>query len=91
MNEGTVIHIASQAMVMAVKLGAPILLVSLGVGVFVSMIQTVTQIQDFTLTFVPKLIGIVVVFVIAGHWMLIQFSTYTTQLFNELPRLLLSG
>lgn len=91
MNEGSVIHIATEGMMIAIKVGAPILLVALGVGIVISMLQTVTQIQDFTLTFVPKLIGIILVFVIAGHWMIGQFVGFTNTLFNQIPHLLNQG
>lgn len=80
--------IASGAMMMTAKLALPILLTSLVIGLVVSLFQSVTQIQEVTLTFVPKLIGIALVFMIAGHWMLGQFTDYVQQLFGQATTLL---
>lgn len=80
--------IAAGAMVMTAKLALPILLTSLVIGLVVSLFQSVTQIQEVTLTFVPKLIGIALVFMIAGHWMLAQFTDYVQQLFSQVTSLL---
>jgi flagellar biosynthesis protein FliQ len=80
--------IASGAMMMTAKLALPILLTSLVIGLVVSLFQSVTQIQEVTLTFVPKLIGIALVFMIAGHWMLGQFTDYVQQLFGQASTLL---
>ena len=82
-NEGNLMNIASGAMVMTAKLALPILLTSLVIGLVVSLFQSVTQIQEVTLTFVPKLVGIALVFMIAGHWMLGQFTDYVQQLFSQ--------
>jgi flagellar biosynthesis protein FliQ len=80
--------IAAGAMVMTAKLALPILLTSLVIGLVVSLFQSVTQIQEVTLTFVPKLVGIALVFMIAGHWMLGQFTDYVQQLFAQVTSLL---
>jgi len=89
-NEGSVIDIAVQSILLATKLSAPILGVSLAIGLFVGLIQSATQIQEQTLTFVPKLAGIALVIVITGHWMLSQIMAYTQGLFELIPRLLQS-
>jgi flagellar biosynthetic protein FliQ len=81
-------NIASGAMMMTAKLALPILLTSLVIGLVVSLFQSVTQIQEVTLTFVPKLVGITLVFMIAGHWMLGQFTAYVQQLFSQATTLL---
>jgi flagellar biosynthesis protein FliQ len=81
-------NIAAGAMVMTAKLALPILLTSLVIGLVVSLFQSVTQIQEVTLTFVPKLVGIALVFMIAGHWMLGQFTAYVQQLFSQATTLL---
>lgn len=91
MKEATVMSIATQALVTTFTIAAPILLVSLGVGIIVSLFQSITQIQDFTLTFVPKLAAIVVVFVVAGHFMLGTFIGFTEHLFQQLPSVLNTG
>ena len=87
MTDSTVIDIAVQAMMITAKLAAPILIVSLAIGVGVSLLQSVTQVQEFTLTFVPKLAGIAIVLVVAGSWMLHQLVTFTNQLFARVPEL----
>lgn len=88
MTDTAVIQIALQAVLITAKLAAPILLVSLAIGLSVSVVQSVTQIQEVTLTFVPKLAGVAVVLVVSGHWMLSQMVQFTNQLFDLLPRLL---
>jgi len=88
MTDTAVIQIALQAVLITVKLAAPILVVSLAIGLSVSVVQSVTQIQEVTLTFVPKLAGVAVVLVVSGHWMLSQMVQFTNQLFDLLPRLL---
>jgi len=87
MTDSTVIDIAVQAMMITAKLAAPILIVSLAIGVGVSLLQSVTQVQEFTLTFVPKLAGVAIVLVVAGSWMLHQLVTFTNQLFERVPDL----
>lgn len=91
MSEQTVVHIAVQALIITLKLALPILGVSMAVGLVISLFQSVTQIQEFTLTFVPKLAAIVLVFVIGGPWMLHTFIGYTDQLFRQIPQLLSQG
>ena len=66
MNEATAIQIATEAIIIAAKLAGPILVVSLVVGVFVSLLQTVTSIQEMTLTFVPKLIGVALIIIMGA-------------------------
>ena len=65
-----VINIAVQSILLATKLAAPILIVALGIGLVIGLLQSATQIQEQTLTFVPKLAGIALVILLAGHWML---------------------
>lgn len=88
MTDQSVIHIAVMTMIIAAKLGGPILIVSLAVGLGISLIQSVTQIQEVTLTFVPKLAACAVVIVVTGNWMLHQMVDFTNQLFDMLPELL---
>jgi flagellar biosynthetic protein FliQ len=87
-NEGQLMDIASGAMKMTAELALPILLTSLVIGLIISLFQSVTQIQEVTLTFVPKLVGIALVFMIAGHWMLGQFTAYIQQLWTQAGSLL---
>lgn len=89
MNDTAILQIALQAMLVTAKLAMPILVVSLAIGVGVSMIQSVTQVQEVTLTFVPKLIGVGLVVLLGGNWMLNEMIQFTRALFlDSLPGLL---
>ena len=88
MTDSAVVSIAIQAIIITAKLAGPILVVSLAIGLGVSLLQSVTQIQEVTLSFVPKLAGVAIVIVVSGHWMLGQLIAFTQQLFEMLPRLL---
>ena len=85
MTDTTVIEIALQTMLVALKLSAPILLSALSIGFTVSLFQAMTQIQEFTLAFVPKLIGVGVALLISGNWMLHTLVNFTIELFERLP------
>lgn len=85
MTEAYVLTLAQNAITITLLLAAPVLLVSLVIGVVISMIQAATQISEATLTFIPKLIGIVLVMVLLGSWMLQQMLTFTSNLFTSLP------
>jgi flagellar biosynthesis protein FliQ len=86
-NSDVAINLAMQAMVLAFELALPFLAASLIVGLVVSILQAATQIQEITLTFVPKIIATGVVLVIMGPWMLDRVTAYTTQLFVDIPQL----
>lgn len=88
MNDAQVLQIVSGALVVATKLAAPILFVSLAVGVIVSLLQTITQVQEMTLTFVPKLIGVALIVLFAGSWMIRELVTWVTQLWTSIPTLI---
>jgi len=75
-------------MTMAAKLCAPILLTALIVGFAISLFQSVTQIQEATLSFVPKAIAVGVALLLAGNWMLHEMITFTQQLYEKIPSLL---
>jgi len=87
-NDSAVLDIAMLTMVVALKLTAPILLPSLVIGFVISLFQSMTQIQEVTLSFVPKVIGVGVSLLISGNWMLHTLITYTHDLFDRLPSLL---
>ena len=91
MNTNAVLDIAMSAIVIAAKLAAPILVTALVVGFAVSLVQSVTQIQEVTLSFVPKAIAVALALVIAGHWMISEMVTFTQQLFDRIPTLLGGG
>jgi flagellar biosynthetic protein FliQ len=84
-NQDTVVNLASQAMSLALKIAGPLLLVGLVVGLVVSVFQAVTQIQEQSLTLIPKIVGIAVVIVLLGPWMLGQLVSYTTTLYTSIP------
>lgn len=91
MKDQTVIELGLQAMLLAAKLCAPILLTALAVGFGISLFQSVTQIQEATLSFVPKAIAIAIVIVICGNWMLHELVSFTTELYLRIPSILQSG
>jgi flagellar biosynthetic protein FliQ len=85
MTEEFVIGLGRDALWTALKVSAPLLVVTLVVGLVVSAFQAVTQINESTLSFVPKALAMVAVFAIAGPWMLNTLVTYTAMIFNGLP------
>ncbi len=87
MTEAYVLTLGQNAIIMALILGGPILLISLLIGSLVSLVQAATQINESTLIFIPKLIGIILVLVILGSWMLQHAMTFTYALFTSLPDL----
>ena len=87
MTRDTVISLVVDAMELALKVGLPLLLVGLAVGLVISVFQAVTQIQEQTLTFIPKIIGMALVIVVLGPWMLGQLLGYTSELYESIPRL----
>jgi flagellar biosynthetic protein FliQ len=88
MTDAMITELALQALTIAAKMAAPILLTALAVGFTVSLFQSVTQIQEATLAFVPKAAAVGAALLISGNWMLHEMVTYTTQLFEKLPQLL---
>ena len=88
MTDTDVVSIGLQAMIVAAKLCAPILLTALAIGFAVSLFQSVTQIQEVTLSFVPKMIGVGIALLVSGNWMLGTMVTFTQQLFAQIPQLL---
>ncbi|MGH8981791.1 MAG: flagellar biosynthesis protein FliQ, partial [Acidimicrobiales bacterium] len=90
-NEQLALHMADEAMMTTAKLAAPLLLSAMIVGLVISLFQSVTQIQEMTLTFVPKLLVIGLVIGIGGHWMLGQFTGFVHEVFSEIPQLLHGG
>jgi flagellar biosynthetic protein FliQ len=91
MTKDTVIDLAIDALAVGTRIALPLLAVSLIVGLVISIFQAVTQIQEMTLTFIPKLVVTGVVLVIAGPWMLDQLVTYTSELYRSIPTLVGNG
>jgi flagellar biosynthetic protein FliQ len=88
MNDSAVLDIAMQAMIIIAKLAAPCLLTSLIVGFAISLFQSVTQIQEVTLSFVPKALAVGVALLFTGRWMMHEMISFTTQLYDQIPTLL---
>jgi flagellar biosynthesis protein FliQ len=88
MTQDTVMTLAAQAMWMTILLCAPLLLSALVVGLLVGMFQAATQINEMTLSFIPKLGILVVALLIFGPWMLGSLVAYTQQLFASIPELI---
>lgn len=88
MTEGTVLYLAREAIALTLLLAGPLLIASLVVGLLVSIFQAATQIQEQTLTFVPKLVAILLTLLLLGGWMMNTLIAYTTDLFGNLGRLL---
>jgi flagellar biosynthetic protein FliQ len=88
MSDADVTEIAVQTMTMAAKVAAPILLTALLVGFLISLFQAATQIQEQTLSFVPKMIAVAIALLITGNWVLSQMVSFTHRLFDMLPALL---
>lgn len=88
MDPSAVLDIGLDALWLAAKLAAPVLVTSLVVGFIVSLVQSVTQIQEVTLSFVPKAVAAAAALMIAGHWMISELVTFTTDLFARIPSLI---
>lgn len=87
MDTAAVLDIGLQALIVAAKVGAPALLTALAVGFAVSLVQSITQIQEVTLSFVPKAIGVGIALVVCGHWMMSEIVEFTLGLFALIPSL----
>ena len=88
MSDNDVMHLAVQAMILGAKLAGPILIVSLVMGFIISLLQSVTQVQEMTLTFVPKLAAVAVILLFMGNWMMHEIVTFTQGLMRDLPNYL---
>jgi flagellar biosynthetic protein FliQ len=87
MGPETVLDIGREALWLAVLLAGPMLGAALAVGLFIGVIQAATQIQEMTLSFIPKLLALVIVLFVIGPWMLRIIVTFTERLFMDIPGL----
>lgn len=85
MSHAEVLELGRQAMWVGLQVAMPILVAALIVGLLVSVFQAVTQIQEMTLQFIPKMIAVGVVLILAGGWMLSQIVEFTVRVFTHLP------
>lgn len=83
MTINDVTAVASEALFLIIKISAPLLLVSLAVGLLVSIFQTVTSIQEQTLTFVPKIVAVFLTIILLGNWMLTQITEFINRLWSN--------
>jgi flagellar biosynthetic protein FliQ len=88
MNQDTVVSLATSAMTLAIEVAGPLLLVGLVIGLVVSVFQAVTQIQEQSLSFIPKIVGLAALIVILGPWMLGQLVNYAQNLYMTIPQLI---
>lgn len=89
MDTGVVMDIATNAMITAIMIAAPVLGISIIVGLAISIFQATTHIQEQTLTFVPKVLAIVGVLILFGPWMITVLTTYITELYSSMNTLFL--
>ena len=85
MHPDTAVHMLSDMLWMALLIAGPLLLLTLAIGVVVSVFQVITQVQEASLTFVPKLLCAVAVLVLCGPWMLRKLVAYSTTLVSNIP------
>lgn len=88
MSQEFVLHLAREALLVALLLAAPALLIGLAVGLAISIFQATTQIQEQTLTFVPKIIAVLLSLLFFGSWMLTTLLSFTSNLFSNLSTLI---
>lgn len=91
MNPNAVMDIALQGMFVAAKLAAPVLITALVVGFAISLLQSITQIQEVTLSFVPKAIAVALALIVAGNWMIAEMVAFTQAMFDKIPALIGGG
>jgi len=85
MTQETIIHLGQEAMTVVLLVSAPMLGLGMLVGIIISILQATTQIQEQTLTFVPKIVAVLVAILIFGPWMLTLITQFTQNLFSQLP------
>ncbi|HMI68634.1 MAG TPA: flagellar biosynthesis protein FliQ [Solirubrobacteraceae bacterium] len=88
MGPDTVLELCTQALELSLRVGLPLLVAGLVVGLAVSIFQAVTQIQEQTLSFIPKILALAGVLIVLGPWMLNQLLSYTTDLWASIPQLI---
>ena len=91
MEVQSAVDLAREALTTALLIGAPILLVGVGVGLIISLAQALTQIQDQTISFVPKIVTMVLALVMCLPWLIQRMMTYSENLITNIPQTLLGG
>ncbi|MDD5659073.1 MAG: flagellar biosynthesis protein FliQ [Actinomycetota bacterium] len=85
MNQEFIIYIGSRMLWTMAKVAGPVLVASLIIGLIVAIFQSATQIQEMTLTFIPKIVAIAIILLVLGSWMGSQVVGFTIELFNSIP------
>ena len=88
MSPEAVLDISTQGLIIAAKLAATILVTALVVGFAISLLQSITQVQEVTLSFVPKIVAVGIALLIAGNWMIAEMIAFTNDMFTRIPSLL---
>ncbi|HEY9855525.1 MAG TPA: flagellar biosynthesis protein FliQ [Stenomitos sp.] len=88
MSDATVLHVLTQAVIMVLLLSGPILITSLVVGFTVALLQTITSIQEQTLSFVPKAAAVFGVLILLGPWLLSTMTGFLSSLWSSIPQML---
>ncbi|WP_110588066.1 flagellar biosynthesis protein FliQ [Microbacterium suaedae] len=91
MTPEQVIDIGHDGLIIAAKLCAPLLVTALVVGFAISLLQSITQVQEMTISFVPKLVAVGIALLVCGHWMINEIVAFTNELFARIPGLLAGG
>jgi len=91
MTPEAVLDIGMQGLIVGAKLAAPLLITALVVGFAISLLQSITQVQEVTLSFVPKLIGVGIALIVCGNWMIAEIIAFTNEMFARIPALLSGG
>lgn len=86
MNQNMILKLAKDTLEITLLVSGPMLITALVVGLVVSIVQVVTSIQDMTMSFVPRIIAVLVIFLLTLPWMMNTLLTFTAQLFNHLER-----
>jgi flagellar biosynthesis protein FliQ len=85
MDEAYLISLGQSAITVMLVVAGPILIISLLIGTIISLVQAATQVNEVTMTFIPKIIGIGLVLLLLGSWMMQQILVFTADIFNSLP------
>ena len=88
MSPESIMTLGRQALELTMMISAPLLLTALGVGLLISIFQAATQINEQTLSFIPKLVGIFLTLILAGPWMLQMMVDYIRRLFESIPQII---
>ena len=87
MNQEFIVYLGTRSMLTAAEIVAPILIATMTIGVLIAVLQSATQIQEMTLTFIPKIAVAALILLLLGSWMGSKMITFTVELFRSIPAL----